>query len=103
MVTLTMLLAIRMVANSRWGDASRLSIESRLGDSSISSSWVGDSEKNEISLPEMKPDMNRHNNAMKRAMIWPTDSAGTDVRHKHGTPAIKFAGKGSISKTGEFS
>ncbi len=68
MVTLTRLLAMRMVASSRSGFASNSRTVAPAEVSSRSSHCCSLREKKEISLPDTNPEMMRHPRARIRAM-----------------------------------
>ena len=92
-VTLTELLAIKIVANNRSGLSINVLIAFFLGESSSSSSWAGVREKYAISLPEIKPEIKRPTIAIDSATIWAMpNSIGATCNKK------AVAGKGSISK-----
>ena len=101
-VTLTRLLAISIVARSRSGLRTRSSALLPRGVSSSSSHCSGVSEKNAISLPDTKPEINRAPTATIRAMIWSRPKLAGKLSCKADTTAPSesaMAGKGSISKT----
>ncbi len=69
MVTLTRLLAIRIVASNRSGCLSRRIMDSPFGSSSNSSSCEVSSEKYASSLPDTNPDTNSASRAHAKAII----------------------------------
>ena len=89
-VTLTVLLAINIVAKSLSGVDKNFLIGAPLGVWSRSSSCAGVKEKNDISLPEINPDMSRQHAAIAKATISPIPKVVWARR--------AVAGKGSISK-----
>lgn len=100
MVTLTRLLAIRMVASSLSGCLSNSMMRLPFGVSSISSRFCSVREKYAISLPDTKPDRIRAKKANMRAMICPSPKVcGRAVVTRGTKPAI---GKGSKSKSDRF-
>ena len=90
-VTLTMLLAINIVANNLSGFESIFLIGAPLEVSSSSSSCAGVKEKKDISLPEMNPDIKRPKVAMIKATVSPKPNVCIWARRA-------VAGKGSMSK-----
>ena len=103
-VTLTRLLAIRMVANRRSGLSRRANTRSPLGVSSSSSHCVGVSEKKAISLPETNPETKRAKMARRSATIWSmpmadTESMGWLMKSNNKFATASVAGKGSVSKS----
>ncbi len=101
-VTLTRLLAMRIVARSLSGAESSFLIDAPLGDSSSSSHCEGVSEKYAISLPETNPETTRAMAAHTSATMQPADG-GTTVTSCSAAIIIAtkgdVAGKGSVSKS----
>ena len=104
MVTLTRLLAMRMVASRRSGFSSRPSTLRPVESSSSSSHCTGESEKNDISLPETNPEIIRASTASARATICDasigaTVHSGVSIISVRRFVAASMAGKGSVSNS----